>query len=99
MRNEATRYLATKSLADFEFVGVAERFAESLHVCARIFEWPVRVLARRDHVNPARLTPTYELSPSDFNYILALNGADLTAYEHATVRLDQALRRELTRVA
>lgn len=99
MRNEAMRYLATKSLADFAFIGVAERFAESLQVFAQTFGCPRPLSIPWDNVNPQRTSPTYELSPRDFNYILALNGADFAAYECAVVRLDIALQRHASRVA
>jgi hypothetical protein len=99
MRNEATRYLATKTLADFAFIGVAERFAESLEICAEYLGWSQPLAIPRENANPHRQTAAYELTPRDFNYILALNATDLAAYETARVRLDQALQRRTGRVA
>ena len=99
MRNEATRYLATKSLADFAFIGVAERFADSLQVFARLIGWEQPLPAPWENTNPARMARSYELTASDFNYILALNGADLAAYENVVVRLDSALQRQTNRIA
>jgi len=54
MRNEATRYLASKSLADLEFIGVSERFAESLQICAQMFAWPRPLSTPWDNINPRR---------------------------------------------
>ena len=97
MRNEATRYMASKSLADFAFIGVAERFTESLEMLAQTFSWRQPLPSPRENTNPHRLIPTYELAANDFNYLLALNNADLVAYESAVVRLDSALQRRSRR--
>jgi hypothetical protein len=88
MRNESARYLAGKPLSDFAFVGVAERFTESLQALSTRFGWPPRLSAPRDNVNPARFASHYPLSREDYQHILALNQADLAYYEEAVARLD-----------
>ena len=99
MRNEATRYLSSTSLADMEFIGVAERFGESMKICAEQFGWAHLREMPRENTNPDRAMPSYDLSDQDFNYILALNGADFASYLTAVTSLDQALRRRVICVA
>ncbi len=91
MRNEATRYLTGKRLTDFAFVGIAERFEESLEVFGSQFGWTNPVSARRDNTNPERTTDRYPLSAHDYHRIAALNAADLVMYEHADVALTSLL--------
>ena len=94
MRNMATRYLADKSLAEFAFVGVAERFSESLHVFGAACGWPTDLPAPRENINPLRARPRYSLAPETYEHLLALNGDDLAIYEQAVARLDALLDRE-----
>jgi len=99
MRNGATRYLAGKSLGEFAFVGVAERFEESLDVFAKTFGWPQPLPAPVENTNPQRTSLNYELSAEDSNFILALNTADLALYRSAVANLDAALKRPPNRAA
>jgi len=99
MRNLSTRYLANKPIEDFAFVGVAERFEESLEAFSRALGFR-RVLAMpRENVNPGRSSDLYPLSPADYSYILERNRLDLDWYEQACRRLDQTERIEASRVA
>jgi len=91
MRNESSRYLAGKRLDDFAFVGIAERFAESLSVCGRNLGWTSSLPLPCVNANPERHTERYALSPGDFTYLLDLNAADLAGYEEAVAQLDEAL--------
>ena len=91
MRNEATRYLANKSVADFAFIGIAERFNESLRVFVEKFSCPSEVAAPFVNINPERTTPNYDLTKEDYQYILELNANDLTWYQEAMARLDLSL--------
>lgn len=91
MRNMAARYLNGVPLDDFAFVGVAERFLESLHLFGRIVGWPAPLGVPRDNINPARLTERYEISPADHDHILALNPIDLRLYQDALTRLEEEL--------
>lgn len=92
MRNEAHRYLAGKKLAEFAFVGIAERFNESLHLLGAKLGWVAPVAPCRENTNPERRHPHYQLSRDDFELIRDLNAVDMAMYEDATARL----RRELT---
>jgi hypothetical protein len=88
MRNEATRYMSGKPVSDFSFIGIAERFAESLDVFCRMFDFPAPKRTPRDNVNPGRTGPRYEIPPRDFDHILGLNLDDMAAYEEAAATLD-----------
>ncbi|HVU35878.1 MAG TPA: sulfotransferase family 2 domain-containing protein [Opitutaceae bacterium] len=91
MRNEASRYLTEKPVSDFAFVGVSERFDDSL----RIFEWRfmpgARLASRVDNTNPERRGPGYKLAPEVVSQILELNATDLALYDEAVVRLNGEL--------
>jgi hypothetical protein len=91
MRNEATRYLAGKKIDDFAFVGIAERFTESLHLLGAKLGWSDAVAPRRDNINPNRRYPHYQLSRDDFELIRELNAVDMALYEDATARLAREL--------
>jgi len=90
MRNEATRYLAGKSPDEFAFVGIAEKFGESLAVFAKTFGWSLPQPAPRDNANPNRVGAHYDLRPEDHGHILELNGADLAWYDAAVGEFDRA---------
>jgi hypothetical protein len=99
MRNETTRYLAGKPLAEFAAVGIAERFAESLEVMARTLRWPELPAVPRANVNPARTTDHYALSRREREYLGYLNAADLAWYEEAVVALEDRQAALASRVA
>jgi hypothetical protein len=90
MRNEGTRYLVGKPIGDFCFVGVAERFLESLRVFSETFAIDLPPAAPRENLNPARAASRYPLSDEDYGHILALNALDLAWYDQAVRRLDIA---------
>jgi len=98
MRNEATRYMAGKPAESFEFIGILERFAESLRVFAETFNVPVPIEPPRENVNPARTGETYALSPQTYAHILGLNMRDLAAYDLANALLDRRVVRRASRV-
>src|SRR5882757_7421029 len=77
MRNEATRYLAGKTVEEFEFVGVAEQFTASLAVFAKNFGWDPPLSVPRENVNPSRVGERYDLRPRDHALLSELNAADL----------------------
>ena len=91
MRNMATRYLNGVPLEDFAFVGIAERFLESLHLFATTFGWPTPLRVPRDNINPERLTERYQISARDYAHIAGLNTLDLRTYECAVARLQREL--------
>jgi len=87
MRNEASRYLASKPVGDFEFVGIAERFEESVGKFCRAFGFRHPARIPRENLNPERVGERYDIDPGDFAYIAERNAADLAWYEEAAERL------------
>ena len=91
MRNEATRYLAGKPAAAFRFIGITERFNESLQVFGATFGVRLPPARPRENVNPDRAAENYQISPALHDRILALNLADLALYHAASGQLGQLL--------
>ncbi|HWA10678.1 MAG TPA: hypothetical protein VG838_14635 [Opitutaceae bacterium] len=88
MRNEATRYMAGKPAAAFRFIGIMERFDESLRIFGATFGVAVPNRPPRENLNPDRTADAYRLPRSTYDHILALNLTDLAAYELAAAALD-----------
>jgi hypothetical protein len=99
MRNEATRYLAGKSIDNFTAVGVAERFTDSLAVVACTLGWDCPLPTPRENANPTRVGAHYDLRPQDYDHIRDLNAADLAWYHEAVDRLECSLSKITTRAA
>lgn len=99
MQNETSRYLAKKRLEDFEFVGITERFAESMEVFCETFGFRSVSRFPQENVNPERGDLRYEVSPDDYEHILRRNAADLAWYEGAVRRLDALAPRAPARYA
>jgi len=99
MQNLATRYLAGKAIGTFDFVGIAERFDESLVLLNRAFGWATPPCGPRENTNPDRVTPSYPLSAADYNHLLTLNQLDLKFYRAATAQMDDALKVDAARSA
>jgi len=87
MRNEATRYLAGKPLSAFKFVGIMEKFEESLAVFGTTFGVSVPTEPPRENRNPGRFTDTYPLCPRTYDHILSLNLRDLMVYGQVLAQL------------
>ena len=88
MQNETTRYLANKKVEDFEFVGITERFRESVEAFCETFGFRSVTSLPQENVNPQRTARGYDVSRGDYEYILERNAADLAWYENAERRLD-----------
>lgn len=93
MRNEAASFLAGKPLAAFAFVGVTERYPESLQAFGAAFGLPVPSTPPHENGNPDRSAGGYRLSEKTYEHILNLNLGDLNAYNQAVARLDLDLGR------
>lgn len=92
MRNETTRYLARKPVDAFEFVGVSERFGDSMELFCAAFGFRSMGAMPSENVNPDRTTARYPLSREDYAYILERNAEDLAWYEAACRRLEAEMR-------
>ena len=99
MRNLATRYLAHKPLSAFTFVGIAERFDESLQIFGREFNWPIPSTGPCLNTNPERRTSSYMLEPSEYEHILSLNQIDLAWYSSAVTQFEAKLGQTVQQVA
>jgi len=92
MRNEATRYLAGKPLSAFRFVGVMERYVDSLKLFGEAFGCQVPKVPPLENVNPQRMTTHYPISRQTYDRILALNSRDLVLYESALAGLNEVAK-------
>lgn len=99
MRNETSRYLAQKPVEDFAFVGIAERFSESIQNFCRIFGFRDVLRIPHENVNPNRREEHYDLPAEDYAYILERNAADFAWYNSAVGRLAEELGPDSQRVA
>jgi len=88
MKNLSTRYMANKPVADFAFVGIAERFDKSMEAFSKNLGFRRVLGVPRLNVNPKRREATYSLSREERSYIIERNGTDLAWYEQACLRLD-----------
>jgi hypothetical protein len=83
-----TRYLSGKPLEDFAFLGVAERFSDSLNAFSRRFCGGRALAEVRDNANPDRLTDRYRMPRVERDRLLELNKEDVARYQAAQERLD-----------
>jgi hypothetical protein len=88
MQNEATRHFAGKQVEDFRFVGISERFAESLCHFGDVIKTDILSPVPFDNVNPDRKSMRYRISTADYHYVLERNLKDLAFYDEAQARLD-----------
>ncbi|MDB6167284.1 MAG: hypothetical protein JWM88_148 [Verrucomicrobia bacterium] len=79
MRNEMTRYFGGKRPKDFAFIGITERFEESVHRFLRVFGFPP-VEIPRENCNPDRSAESYAVDLRTRDAIAALNESDLSIY-------------------
>lgn len=84
MRNEMTRYIGTRQLKEFAFIGVTENFDASLAQFLRMFGFD-RVPIPRENCNPLRTTERYEVDRRTRDAIAALNEQDMALYQQVCV--------------
>ncbi|MBC7368027.1 MAG: sulfotransferase family 2 domain-containing protein [Undibacterium sp.] len=90
MQDEITRYTSGRKPADFAFVGISERYQESLLLLRRTFKIEGPMSATHDNVNPERATPNYSLAREDYDHIAKQNSADMAWYSEACRHFDAA---------
>lgn len=93
MQNEASRYFAGKPVSAFKFIGILERYQESLMVFGDALGVPLPAEFPRENVNPGRSTARYSIPDHVYERILSLNADDMATYELAAARLNVALWR------
>lgn len=95
LRNEATRYMAGKPVGAFKFIGIMERFQESLKIFGETFRVRVPRKAPCENRNASRSNETYSIPARTYEHILALNQNDLMTYELVAARLDRQVAESL----
>jgi hypothetical protein len=88
MCNTAGRYAAGKVFSDFAFIGIVERFEESMLRFHAQFGGATELPMPKNNVNPARSLSGNLVSPADRAYILTRNERDCAWYEQARTALD-----------
>jgi hypothetical protein len=89
----ATLEIAKRNLDErFSWVGLTDRFDESLLLLRRRFGWH-DVWYRPVNVTPGR-RPTASIEPAVADRLRELNALDVALVEHARARFDEALARE-----
>jgi hypothetical protein len=85
VRNEIAHFIGKMEPDDFDFVGMAEHFDESLARFSQRFGLP-SLPSRRDNCNPVRRQDFYELTPDIRSKILMLNEQDDEIYRKCVAR-------------
>ncbi|HEY4989548.1 MAG TPA: hypothetical protein VII09_07065 [Opitutaceae bacterium] len=99
MQNMSTRYQANKSVDDFEFIGIAERFQESMDLFCWMYGFRDPRPLPRANINPDRKADQYDLPPEVAAHIRDRNLSDLGWYQRAVERLDQGYSARSSQVA
>jgi len=98
LNNEELLNIALNRMRSFRFVGITERFDESLTLLSHEFGWPAPVTFPKYNVAPYR-EKYHELSESTLHRIKELNRLDLVLYETGKQLFEQRfsqLTQELT---
>ncbi len=93
VRNEATRYIARREPEDFDFVGITERYEESLLLYAKTFGTRRPLPLYHDNTNLSRRSPEedYGISPGEYDAIAQLNLDDMLWYQRALEHFERTL--------
>ena len=84
MRDVQARFLGEVPPERLAFVGITERYDESIDLFRRAFYPELPASAERTNANPERGGDHYDLDPSVRATIAGLNSADVTLYEAAS---------------
>jgi hypothetical protein len=91
MRDIQARFLGEVPAEHLAFVGLTERYDESIDLFRRAFYPALPAITDRTNVNPERDGDRYDLEPAVRNTIEELNRADLALYPAAATRFEQLL--------
>ena len=92
MRNLQTRYLGEVPVSALAFVGITERYDESIELFRRAFAPDLDFTAERTNANPGRSGGRYEIDQDVRSAIAALNTADADLHARGQVRFEELLR-------
>jgi FkbM family methyltransferase len=87
-RPEELLRVADARMEQMCFVGLTERFDESLRLLCELFGWPTPVTFEARNVNP-RFTSTKELPSADLKLLKRLNEPDIELYHLAKARFER----------
>ena len=91
MRDVHARFLGEVPAASLAFVGITERYDDSIDLFRRAFYPALPVATERVNVNPERDGDRYDLDPATREAIEQLNSADMDVYRAAVARFEQLL--------
>jgi hypothetical protein len=91
MRDVHARFLGEVPPERLAFVGITERYDDSVELFRRAFFPALPATTEQVNVNPDRSGERYDLEPATRSAIEALNTADMAVYEAATNRFEQLL--------
>lgn len=91
MRDVQARFLGEVPAARLAFVGITERYDDSIDLFRRAFYPALPATTEHVNANPERGSERYELDPDTRRSIEELNVADAAVYEAASRRFKQLL--------
>ncbi len=89
MCNKYTNLLSGVPVETIGFIGLTERYDESLEIFNRIFGTEIKT--RKDNIGKSNQDDVHEISPEDLQAIRALNEQDLVLYEDILSIFDSRL--------
>lgn len=92
MRDVQARFLGEVPVAKLAFVGLTERYDESMELFRHAFYPGLAAKAQRTNANPDREDGGYQLDPATRASLEALNAADTRLYAEARQRFEALLR-------
>jgi hypothetical protein len=99
MRDVQARFLGEVPAARLAFVGITERYDDSIDLFRRAFFPALPSTTEHVNANPERASDRYELDPDTRRAIEELNVADAAVYEKASRRFEQLLAEHAEPVA
>jgi len=91
MRDVQSRFLGQVPVSKLAFVGLTERYDESIELFRRSFHPDLQVAVHRQNANPDRMGARYDLDAPTREAIAALNVADIHLYAEAQARFAELL--------
>lgn len=88
MRDVQSRLLGAVPVSALAFVGLTERYDDSIRLFRQAFAPDLVIHAQRTNANPERTTEGYELADDVRTLIAELNRADVELYEAGTARFE-----------
>lgn len=84
--------IAFRRLEEMCFVGITERFDDSMALLAEVFEWPRMEVLQKENANP-NPDAYLEVSADDLSYLTSINQLDLEIYRFGTALFEKSWNR------